>query len=108
MPMSIQAKGLKHEEVKEAPKKITSRMAELNMQDELIRTKLKNNGIRRDKEDELHSIFKLPKIDPSRTLPANFKLDTKLLDQYVKDEENQQKHFLLRTTRLLSENDLDH
>jgi hypothetical protein len=69
---------------------------------------MKNQGIRKDKEDELHSIFKLPKIDPSRTLPANFKLDTKLLDMYVKQEENSQKHFLLRTTRLLSENDLDH
>ena len=55
-------------------------MAELNLQDDLIRSKLKNQGVRRDKEDELHSIFRMPKIDPSRTLPANFKLDTKLLD----------------------------
>lgn len=107
IPSSATLKGLSVEESKQ-PKKVTSRMAELNMQDELIRSKLKNQGVRRDKEDELHSIFKLPKIDPSRTLPANFKLDKGLLDKYVKDEENQQKHFLLRTTRLLSENDLEH
>lgn len=49
-------------------------------------------------------------MDPSKTLPANFRLDFKLLDRYKEDEKvKDQRHFLFMSHRqLFSENDLDH
>lgn len=57
-------------------------------------------------------MYKLPTISASRTLPMNFKIDLKqltemeIMEKNAKDE-SKQKHFLHKTHRLLSENDVE-
>ena len=70
-------------------------------------------GIIKAKEQEMKSIFKLPTVSASRTLPTNFKLDLQALtdfDQQQKQasqaEEN--KGFMFKTFRMLTERDLEH